>query len=493
MNGIEIVGNGNIGEKARQLLEKMSSLAKIGFSAPRRTVLAEGYFDGFFQRNGLGANLRSVEISEDLEAKIKNGSLTSEELEVLKTVILSYRKKPLVIRSSGEGDARGTGIYNSEFTVNSLEWVTESLQSVLASYFSTAATTFRMDANREEGFAVIVEPMIGQKIRSFFAPLLSGFGYTSTSRGEGYINIVPFLCGGVDSSYGERLTENILKGFNGSLARYRDSAREDARVTLKTRLTRESGLLGTCNPDFSSMNSCYGKVFVRGSADTRGKVLNETSRLEGEIKRVFDEVDLLPLFEMMKRMEDAFGRPQYFEWAMTTSKGKPKYWMLQIADVDKKLDVLDFGDLGEVLFSGHSVTGSGIKECDKIAYCIDYWQIESLRKFNQRNNDYVLLYSGKLTKGAPVAEMNYEHYSNASVFIESPDSFHDEEPIDHLRGQMDLTGKLFAILDRGSVRMQQWRKFKTRLINENELQVYRGKVRIIGSEMQNRLVVSVID
>ena len=57
---IEIIGSGNIGEKARQLLEKTPRLAEIGFHIPRRVVLAEDYFDGFFQRNNLGASIQDV-------------------------------------------------------------------------------------------------------------------------------------------------------------------------------------------------------------------------------------------------------------------------------------------------------------------------------------------------------------------------------------------------------------------------------------------------
>ncbi len=49
MNDIEIIGNGNIGDKARQLVEKTPKLKEIGFYIPRRTVLAEDYFDGFFR------------------------------------------------------------------------------------------------------------------------------------------------------------------------------------------------------------------------------------------------------------------------------------------------------------------------------------------------------------------------------------------------------------------------------------------------------------
>jgi len=89
-SGIEIIGKGNIGEKARQLTEKTPALIQLGFCTPRRVVLAEDYFDGFFQRNGFGRNLRDVQQVQDLEVKIRSGSLTSEEFQILRKVNNCY-------------------------------------------------------------------------------------------------------------------------------------------------------------------------------------------------------------------------------------------------------------------------------------------------------------------------------------------------------------------------------------------------------------------
>ena len=115
-----------------------------------------------------------------------------------------------MLRSSAEGDARGTGTYKSAYTENGLPIVRKTLQNVLSSYFSQDAIAFRRDANTGEGFAIIIEPMIGQKIDNWcFAPVLSGFGYTSTSRGEGYISAVPGLGGGVESKDIEKITKLV--------------------------------------------------------------------------------------------------------------------------------------------------------------------------------------------------------------------------------------------------------------------------------------------
>ena len=493
---IEIIGSGNIGDKARQLLEKTPKLREIGFHTPKRTVLAEDYFDGFFQRNGLGSNLSGVIITEDLEAKIRRGSLTREEFKTLQRICDFYGNSPLAIRSSAQGDARGTGIYKTEFSENAVGKVRKSLLAVLASYFSPDSAAFREDASTGEGFGIIVEPIIGQKFEFagsyILAPVLSGFGYTSTSRGEGYVNIVPGLGGGVETRDGERISKSVIQEFDGNLREYQYSERNAMWGGRKT--MRKSALLQT---DGTFLRSEYSsRAFFPVTKYYSAHVSPTYIRLEDSIGRAFEEINLLPLFEMMQRMEEAFGRPQYFEWAMTLENGKPKYSITQIADISKKLDMMDFEDLGDVLFMGHTVTGTGTKECYRIANCWNPDDVDRLHEFNQRNANYVLLYSSRLTFGisrGSIRQLRYSDFNNASVFIEIQDAAHQGNPVAHLGGQLDMTGKLFGVLDYDAEIPPQWDKFHSKEIEIGGLRVYDGTVKVVASERQNRIVVSAIN
>jgi len=91
---MEIIGEGNIGDKARQLLEKSPKLQEIGFHVPRRVVLAEDFFDGYFRRNKLGENLRSVEVQEGLEEKVRKGAIQRKELWKLQEIASSFEGSP---------------------------------------------------------------------------------------------------------------------------------------------------------------------------------------------------------------------------------------------------------------------------------------------------------------------------------------------------------------------------------------------------------------
>ena len=493
---IEVIGSGNIGDKARQLLEKTQKLREIGFYTPRRSVLAEDFFDGIFQINGLGNSLREVKVVDNLESRIRLANLRPTEAFVLQDVIKSYGNSPLAIRSSAEGDARGTGIYKTEFTDTGIGNAIQHVLNVLASYFSPDAIAFRRDAATGEGFGVIVEHIIGQKLRwgdsYVLAPVLSGFGYTSTSRGEGYVNIVPGLGGGVETRDGERITKSAIQEFDGNLREYQYSERDAMWGGNKT--MRKSALLQTDGTFLS--NEYSSRAFFPATKYHSAQVSQTYIRLEDNIGRAFEEINLLTLFEMMRRMEEAFGRPQYFEWAMTLESRKPKYGITQVADISKKLDMMDFEDLGDVLFMGHTVIGTGIKECYRIANCWNPDDVETLHEFNQKNGGYVLLYSSRLTSGLSrggIRQLQYSDFNNAYVFIEIQDAAHLGDPVAHLGGQLSMTGKLFGVLDYNAEIPPQWDKFHAREIEIGGLRVYDGKVKVVASERQNRIIVSAIN
>ena len=483
---ILVIGNGEIGAKARQLIDKTPTLRTLGFRTPHRTVLAEGFFDEFFQRNGLGNNLRDVNPGADTQTTIRRGGFSSEQFEVLQAVCHSYGNVPLVVRSSAEGDARGTGTYKSEFTDNHTGHFRKALQRVLASYFSPDAVAFRRDAATGEGFGVIIEPIIGHDFDGMIAPVLSGFGYTSTSRGEGYLTIVPGLGCAVESRDGERVTKSQLEEHGGTLSDYIYAERDAMFHGWKA--PKRSALLRT---DRHFSDSYSAKAFFAPNRYRKsGEVANTSIDYPDDIERVLYDLHLTPVFSAMGQMEQVFRKPQYFEWAMTVEAGKPAFWIVQIADVDKKLDLMDFENFGRVMFMGHTVTGTGIKEASKVVNCWNPDDIDPLNRFNRENKNYVLIFSSRLTSaGGARNRLGYSDFSNASVFLEIQDAHHIGDPVAHLGGQLDMTGKLFAVLDYDAEVPPDWDLFSDGEQQEHDLPVYNGKIKVIGSERQNKLVV----
>ncbi len=476
----EIIGKGNIGDKARQLINKTPKLKEIGFHVPIRTVLAEDFFDGFFQRNNLGETLSSADSDMNLELMVKTGSFTKEQFEALQNVRLSYGTMPLAVRSSAEGDSMGTGIYKSEFCKNETDPFKKAVKNVLASYFSLDAISFRRDAKTGKGFAINVEPIVGQRFMSSFGPMFSGFGYTSTSKGKGYISVVPGLGGGVNRRDGEILTREIMNEFNGNLHEYLIDCVDNKFRKIK----RKSALV-----DFDSIDFFRGRFY--GDAFYHNDVAPVSLDFSDELKKDYRKLSMVPLFDMMKKMEDIFGKAQYFEWALTSEEGKQKFHMLQIADANKKLDTLDFEGIENLLFVGNTVTGSGVKECYTIFNCENPDDREELSEFNRHNSNYILKYAGRLVSNLLPSDyrLRYEHFSNASVFLEIPDAEHVNNPISHLTGQLDMSGKFFGVLDYDFQTDEMWDRFNSRTNGK----FYSGKMHVHASEKQDKIVIAALD
>lgn len=500
---IKIYGPGPVGEKASQLIDKTQALKEMGFHVPKRTILAQGFFDEFFQRNGLGSSLTNV-LSEGIPDLVRDGGFTQEGFNLIKGISASYGDTPLAIRSSATGDSRGTGIYHSEFTINQPGQVRKALQKVLSSYFSEDAGAFRRDSGSGEGFGVVVEPLIGHKFRGdMIAPLLSGFGYTSTSQGEGYVNIVPGLGGGVESKDGEKISRSFLAPTEDDIfSPLFEYARKQKHKMVHGEIPmRRSGFLQTNSDRFSTGYEYEAKMFFLGNRWIRPQVLDATMHMDWEKDRNMImglmDLDIFPLFDRMDKMEEKFGKPQYFEWAMTLDKRKkPIFWILQISDVDKKLDHMDFEDYGTSLLEGHTVTGTGIKDCDKIVYCPGMWALDSLAEFNQENRGYLLVYSSLASTHSynDSRTLHYRHFSNAGVLMENQDAQHAFDagnPLGHIHGQVDMTNKLFGVIDEKAFTEDAEPDFfhGTGTKTEGDLTIYDRKVKVVASERQNRIVV----
>lgn len=243
------------------------------------------------------------------------------------------------------------------------------------------------------------------------------------------------------------------------------------------------------------MDSYDGRVYAAPYGQQSGFVINSTITFDGRLKRDFAETNLTNFFEMIEQLEQRIGKSQYFEWAMTIEKHQPKFWILQIADIDKRLDIFDFGIKGEVFLSGHTVTGSGDKICNKIVTCWNPSDVAALYEFNQHNKDYVLVFSSRLTtcNRGQADKLAYGDFSNASVLLEIQDAAHTGDPIAHLGGQLDMSGKFFAVLDYSDENRPKWEKLKLKTIKEHGLEVYQDKVSVLASESQGKLIVSAID
>ncbi|MCA9487246.1 hypothetical protein H6501_02820 [Candidatus Woesearchaeota archaeon] len=459
---IEILGNGSVGDKAKQFQLKALDLSEIGWNIQKKFILAQDFLTELLQGQVLSSDSR--------EPRIKNRQLFQHLSSSLSS---SFGNVPLAVRFSGDKDARGTGTYLTNFcTLSNLE---QALSEVLGSHSSEEALIFRKLAKAGETFGIIIEPIIGQRLGDVFSPIFSGFGYTSTLRGEGYLSIVPGLGGGVSSSEGEKIFASDLKESKGSLEEYLFGELEKMSSYLSPKKRRLSVLLR----NFGSRELGFlGDAFDLKSEEVM-KTYFDFEALG--LDTFFRTLNLNPLFEMMESTERTFGTPQYFEWAMTLdNEAKAKYWITQIADCDKEVDSLEFEDFGDTLFLAHTVTGTGKKDCSDIICCWNQEDLKKLPTFNNSHSQYILMFSSRLSR---LGALHLKDFYNAAVLLELQDANHIGDPISHLVGKVKETGLYFGVLDYEGEIAPRWDIFS------GEETIYKGKLGVCASEAKNRLVI----
>ncbi len=456
-NTIEIIGSGFIGDKADQLLQKREAIVAAGFSIPPTIVLAQDVFEPM------------IDIA-------RGGKFNNNQRRLFQEVVEQFGNRPLVVRSSAAGDARGSGIYFSEFVPASALRVRYAIGNVLSSYYSESAKAFRKDAATGEGMAVMIQPVVGQVLidvgggKSIFAPHYSGFGYSSTAREDTTISIVPGLGGGVNNRDGIDLSLGQARMYGHPLPNRYQAYFHNSKKSFD--------YIGHDSHELVNGGRWYSDHYYE------------------------EDFDFLPLLEKLELLEGKLGNPQYLEWAATLEDNDPRFWMLQIADADIKLDAFHFEDYGDIIYEGGiDVVGSGVKRCNQIVDLKGSSGLNALYNFNQQNSGYIaflpaFLSSPRQEYRTDSRRLVYADFSNASVVFGN--SGERGTLKDHLGTTMDLTNKLYGTIlgyrelgleEEGDVRSKRLSNLEREIVGDG-LTIIKGNFTVVASERQNRMIIT---
>lgn len=193
--GVSQIGGGEIGGKARGLLQLLDVLSEVDTAAfggieimvPTFVVIATDVFDAFLDRN----QLRDLSLSEASDDRIahafQKATLPSEILGDLRA-LTELVHWPLAIRSSSRlEDALFrpfAGVYETKMTPNNqpdtntrFQKLVEAIKFVYASTFFRAARDYLRtipDLSEDEQMAVIIQDVVGTRHNDRFYPNLSG-------------------------------------------------------------------------------------------------------------------------------------------------------------------------------------------------------------------------------------------------------------------------------------------------------------------------------
>lgn len=480
----EVLGGSKIGEKAQMLREHVPLIAEAGLGVPPTTVIAE-------------------------EALIATPEAETELGSLVARAVRNNGEAPIAaVRSSGEGDARGSGVYDSSFSLNSSVGINGVIRHVLDSFQSDEAEEFRKQAGLGDEFAVMIHPLIGQRLPAAlpaYAPALSGFGYSSTAREkDGFINVVAGFGGGLSRQGGERIRPRDIDSSGGRTVSF------DELVTSRMSAGHDTVPPSDFRPkkDIHSSNDLR---LVNGDAFYLGQ--DEPVPAPYDIWRHTDGSPLavaMNLFEperfieTLQAMEQITGYPLYVEWATTTDGESLSTWVVQIAPVEKHaLSAERTGPFKEMYYAAHGVIGSGVKEAQKIVACLDPAGLKHLHEFNAdpKNEGYILIYSSDVsTSMSDRRRIDFGDFYRASVVLDWPmntDS-HLIVPIAHHGGAIDLTGKLFGVIDaEKSKEMDElgfrvWKSPNADKKTPGSIRIAEGNFTAAVNEMEDRLIIGTV-
>ena len=499
---IEVIGHGEVGDKARELIDKAEAIRKAGFQTPKRIVLSSDVLQEIFLRNNWGSIFSNFDIDLDLDEAIESAVIPSSVVEVLREILKVHgNEQPLAVRSSAMGDSRGTGIYESHFTEPTSGSLGKTVLMVLASYFSESAREFRRIAGLDEGFGIIIEPLIGNDIEEKgIGPILSGFGYTSTSGGGPYVSLVPGVGSGVESRFSLKVTEDEYAA-SGSWDNLIAELIRSMNGPSHFENLRKLSVLGNTDKLHHYNNRSHAMLF---NNDGEGRYGLEKHSIE-RVNASDEEIDLSDLFSRLKQLESGLGSPQYVEWAFTIEDGKPVFWIIQIADVDVETDWVEFSEFdGEMMLSALAYAGNGERLCQNIVLCSTEDELESLEQYNRDHSGYILVYSSMLVNSGKVrgpdeeedylGKLKFKHFSNAAVVIESADLAHSKEPLEHFsRGLMDSVGMFFGVLDTESIADKVWYTQGVGQTDEHGFDMMPGTFRVRSSTAKQYMAVTKVE
>lgn len=374
-------GDGSAGAKADWLRAKSQIITANGFTEEERTVLRMGAFRDHRERNGVDE--REIKTPGDLRALMNlvlHSPFNKKELEILAQILDSLPVLfPIVIRSSAHGDAAGTGYYESVFFMRSGDRKKDlfnfevAVKTVLASEFAPKAYSFRQKRGFEPGVAVIIENAFARDVSkepdtekrprdlekgTLFAPDLSGFAFTSSDVGPGFVSIV----------FG--LPTTAVKGQGRIIVLEKQYPDDIASIAVYDK------------PSF--LDLIDGAVVF----DTRTGGLNGV----GFSTNTCTRYGLNELFDAFKRLERDAGERLYLEFALRQTHNGIERAIHQISGVMPSDNSAMFPANSKSVFATSDfVLRAGAEDCKGVFFMEDTVSKQRLAEFNKTHKGYLLV------------------------------------------------------------------------------------------------------
>jgi hypothetical protein len=457
-------GNGEFyGEKYDQLLVAKPYIESAGFGVPEMYGLPQSILDKVLFASSL-PSIAEADRSEfgihDVQKQIVLPPDLLDHVVEVSRGLAGVFAGPLVMRSSGNGDAIGVGVYSSSVFSDNARSARDAFAKVVASYFSNEAIIYRQRAEIESGFAMFMQPLVGtaqegvseyrpSETAQIFDTLLSGNARIGTPRsprgsmklqpGHGCAVAIPglpafdFADTWLDDGSAERSSAEVIVNNTGHRYTVANSAETNIMYVKKA----ESGW----KEDYGEYSST-----------------NRSSQLES--------LTIGALKEQLSRIHDVLGnRPAYYEFVVRNGDNGEELYVVQKGDLqvrDASVEItIDNARKEDILLNNMVVeAGNGYSPVFKTIVCFEGESNFDLYAFDETEaaqNGYLLaLRAEKIDKVNPINVRRLKN-ARAIVTIESKGRSHTTRPEEHVAGYSEALGIPFiSVFDSGS---RAWRLF----------------------------------
>lgn len=447
------------GDKYEQLASIAPEVEAAGMFVTGMTSIDQAMIDGELYANSMasiedadlfpdGIDLSHFRPSQDMiDHLLEEGQRQSRE----------FGGGPVILRSSGRGDSTGNGVYESERYDLTPDRAADAFKIVVGSYFDKKGRIFRERAGLEPGFAVFIQPLVGNVVDGRYDesygvlrnprkdPKLFRTDYSGNARLATPLH--PTGAIKIQRGLGSAVAIPGLPSVDFDLTDCDDESPENAMFELAERSMSHRTMR-----DADRAFSKQGYVL-----DADG---NWTSNY-GDYRPVAymgDEgVTLGGLKQLLLNLNNSLGSaPSYYEFASRWHEGEERIYIIQkgaIANNGPEVN-LETIDRRQVLIDGVTVeAGNGACPSFETIVCLtdnDKQDLYAFDKSKAAKGGYLLAYhASRAMRGH---EIDMRQLSNVRAFMafESGDWGHSKRPEEHVLGYSDQLGiPLMTIMSGG--------------------------------------------
>ena len=476
-----IHGKGEVGGKYEQLILKLDDYLGAGFGRLKAHILSMEFVSDYLKRCGAEKEIIAGNFDRAREL-ILSGKFTQAEFKVIEEACRDLGIYPaLVVRNSAFGDASGTGMLgDSKYAINNAEQVAHYVKEVIASYFTADSALFRRDACLAEGIAVGIEAMVCEQAVPIpqsweeeqwkrinpgngFAPVLSGFAYTSRYvkfEGMGEMNDGPYV--------------GFVRGLSG-------------RYMMNPKLGKLIDRPLDCRFDDLNFKRKYGdpSSFFDDTLyfGQDGKARSGKIAIGGSSFPYDEHVKINMFFGMLAMFEEKCGERHRVEFALKNLDGKPTYHITQVNDSPQSRFEFN-ADLSAPGLVGvaKQVQGNGDKTSRLL---VRLKNDDGKMHFDRIGERFILVMDladgenyqdcipstyGDLRKAMVLGTIDEKYNTDGGMGIIS----------DHLGGILHMADKIFMVFKKFD-----WEKLEARakkLPGYPGLEIYEANFRVVGSD-----------